>query len=44
MLQFALEHPFITMIMFLIAVAGIVDIFKAIFGKSCNDEQPDEDD
>jgi hypothetical protein len=44
MLQFALEHPLITMIMFWIAVAGIVSIFKTIFGKSCNDEQTEDDD
>jgi hypothetical protein len=44
MLEFALQHPLITLIMFWIAVAGTVGIFKAIFGKNCNDEQLDEDD
>jgi len=44
MSQFALEHPLITMIMLWIVVAGIVSIFEAIFGKSCNDEQAESED
>jgi len=50
MFEFTLQHPLITMIVFWIVLAGTVSIlarpswfFKAIFGKSCNNEQHEDD-